>query len=212
MTSCDLSIVTGYVRLDSPHRPHDEYMRHLEHLLAIGLPVTVFTQPLADCWLHRHHAARGRQIQPGGKDSQAYHCVQHEKTAWLCRAAQAWEPRTIIWIDMAVLHIARIQPEHIVEYVQRVRASPPTCITVPSCYPVPPLWDDRIVCWAFCGGVLAIPASDAAWLHGETIREATAAPLTWEVNTWAKIARRNPERFKLYEADHNERMFTGYAA
>lgn len=210
MTPCDLSIVTGYVRLDSPHRHHDEYMRYLEQLLDVGLPLTVFTQQLKDCWLHQHYASLAWQIEPGGKDSLAYYCVQHEKTAWLCRAAQAWTPKTLVWIDAAILHIKRIQPKHVLGYVERVRALPPTRITAPSCHPVPPSWDDRIVCWAFCGGVVAVPAAEAAWFHAETVREATAAPLTWEVNTWAKIAKRNPHRFSLYAADHNERMFTGY--
>lgn len=185
-------------------------MRYLEQLLAIGLPLTVFTQPLSDCWLHRHYAATGWVIPPGGKDSLAYHVVNHEKTAWLCRAAQANESQTVVWIDAAILHIDRIRPEHVIEYVERVRASPPTRITVPSCHPVPPSWDDRFVCWAFCGGVMAVPAAEVKWLHAETVGEATSAPLTWEVNTWAKIARRNPERFTLYQADHDERLFTGY--
>ena len=212
MRCSDLLAVTGYVRLDSPHRSHDAYMDYLRQLVAIGLPLVVFSQPLDECWLHRHYAERGWVIEPGGKDSQAYHIVQHEKTAWLCRGVRAFSPRTVVWLDASILHIASIRPRHVVDYLEHLRRHPPDRIAAPSCHPVPAVVHDHGVCWAFCGGVVALPATDAEWFHAETVREATAAPLTWEVNTWAKVAQRHPHRFRLYPADHDQRMFTGVAA
>lgn len=181
-------------------------------LIDIGLPLTIYQQPLEACWLHRHHADLGRIINPGGKDSPAYHCVQHEKTAWLCREVEAWSPRTVVWIDLGIMHLAAIQPSHVRKYVQLLEESPPDRITAPSLEPVPNLVDPAHVCWAFCGGVLAVPARDAVWLHSQCVSEAIAAPPTWEVNTWAKVAGKHRDRFRFYPAGHNERMFTGLAA
>lgn len=201
--------MTGYVRLDSPHRSHDAYLDLGRRLQNLGLPLTIFHQSLDDCWLARWHQENGRQVNPGGKDSLAYHCVNHEKTLWMVRAARAWQPTTIVWLDLGLFHIKAIQPEHVLTYVKRLEESPPIAITAPSCRPVPDVIDDSRVCWTFCGGVIAVPAEHVDWLHRQAVSFAIAAPPTWEVNTWAKIAQKSPDMFDLYKADHNEQLFTG---
>jgi hypothetical protein len=60
--------------------------------------------------------------------------------------------------------------------------------------------------------VLVVPAYHARWFHLECVAERRGKLPTWEINTWAAIRRRYPERFRLYRADHNETLFTGYAA
>lgn len=201
-------MVTGYVPLPCQHRRHEAYAELGKQLLEVCPQAVVFRQQLSDCWLAQHLG----DVQAGGKDSTAYHCVQHEKTAWLQRAAMLYPTRTLVWIDYGVLHLDAVEPKHIAAFLQSVAALPPRRITSPSCHDVGEAWDDRRVCWAFCGGVLVLPARDAAWLHGECVYERQHKPPTWEVNTWAAVARRHRDRFKLYPADHNQLMFTRYAA
>lgn len=201
-------VVTGYVRLDAGHRSHDTYVQLCGQLLDAGLPLSIYQQSLQDCWLWQQHAGQG--IEPGGKDSAAYHCVQHEKSAWLCREVAAYSPQTVVWVDAGILHLSSVTTQHLVQFVDTIRAYPPDRICVPSCCPVPDIVPRDSVCWAFCGGVLVMPAVDARWFHQQVQARATAWPLTWEVNTWAAVARAHPYRFRLYPADHNEQLFTGY--
>ena len=95
--ACRTWLVTGYVRLDCDHRTHDRYLELGARLMGIGLPTIAYHQPLHECWLARHHEANGTPVVPAGKDSLAYHCVQHEKTRWLAKAA-----KNLLWIALVV--------------------------------------------------------------------------------------------------------------
>ena len=201
-------VVTGYVPLTCNHRTHDTYMELGRQLLDICPKAVFFKQRLEDCWLAKSLAGRGLNVVQGGKDTSAYYCVQHEKTKWLERAAVLHPDRTLVWVDFGALHLDAVKPEHIAAFLEAVDRQPPDRIVSPSCYMVPHSWDDSTVCWAFCGGVLLVPAKDAAWLHAQCVYERQHKPPTWEVNTWAAVARNYPERFGFYPADHNQLLFT----
>jgi len=204
-------VVTGYVPLSCAHRSHQRYMELAARLMAIGLPLTAYMQPLADCWLHQYHARRGTVFPDGGKDTPAYHCVQHEKSRWITREVTSSWPQTVVWIDLGVLHLAGVGEQHVADFVRQVAENPPTRITSPSCHPVPEVIDHRSVCWAFCGGVIVVPSHHAYWFHDRCKDMAAIHPPTWEVNTWARVAQEHPDRFSLYQADHDHTLFTGYA-
>jgi len=204
--------VTGYVRLDSPHRSHDHYLELGQRLFGIGLPTVAYHQPLDSCWLARHHESHGVTVEPDGKDSLAYHCVQHEKTAWLTRAVQSGKPTTLIWLDYGILHVPGVTEQLVCEFFEHVDRYPPNRVTVPSIWPADTPIDDSQPCWICAGGVFVMPSWAAVWWHRECVRTATHDRPTWEVNTWAKVARRYPEQVRLYRADHDQTILTGIAA
>lgn len=203
-------VVSGYVPLRCTHRSHDRYMELAARLMAIGLPLTIYQNRLTDCWLHQYHTKRGTVFPDGGKDTPAYHCVQHEKSRWITREVTSSWPQTVVWIDLGVLHLAGVTEKHVSDFVWQVMDKPPELITSPSCYAVPDFIDQRTVCWAFCGGVLVVPSHHAYWFHDQCKHMAAGHTTTWEVNTWARIAELHPDRFSLYQANHDKTMFTGY--
>jgi hypothetical protein len=66
------------------------------------------------------------------------------------------------------------------------------------------------ILWTFCGGAFWLPtwAADEWWRRSrEGLEESLAeGRITWEVNTWAWIWKRAPEKFQWFPADHNDRM------
>ncbi len=209
MSCFDVQIVSGYVRLDSDHRSHNEYLKLCSKLQNIGLPMSFFVQNLNDCWLYRHYQNQGVAIEESGnKDSMAYKIIMHEKSNWMHRASKAWSPKTLVWIDAGIFHLQAILPKHIIAFVEHLKKYPPQRILSPSCKPLDMEWDDRVIDWTFCGGVLAMPALMSHWFQRQ-VEEHAKKDLTWEVNTWSKIVRKYPDNFQFYSADHNERMFTG---
>lgn len=199
-------VVTGFVPLPCSHRSRETYEALGSRLLAACGKAMAFRSTLDACWLCQDLRRRGYDVEPAGKDSAAYHCVQHEKTAWLAGASMALPDQTLIWIDYGILHLPDVTPELIGQFIDAVESRPPRLITAPSCG----LWDvpDDRVNWTFCGGVVAIPSFYARWFHLECVAERRGKPPTWEINTWARVARRFPERFNLYHADHNHTLFS----
>lgn len=204
--------MTGYVRLDSTHRSHEKYLELGQRLIGLGLPTVAYHQPLDACWLARHHEAMGVAVEADGKDSLAYHCVQHEKTAWLARAARQNRPSTLIWIDYGILHVPGVTEQLVHELWHYVDANPPTRVTIPSIWPADAPIDDQHPCWICAGGILVMPSFAAQWWHSKCMAVATHSRPTWEVNTWAKVSRQWPQHVTLYKADHDATLLTGIAA
>lgn len=228
------TIVTGYVRLDSPWRSHESYVELGRRLLGLGLPTVAFYDgapsdlradpdvhvlpaSLPACWFYE--ASRGATSPAANpeKDTTDYHVVQHQKTGWLAEVA-AWPGADLlVWIDWGILHIEAIRERHIVEFMERVESAPRDRVTLPSIWC---LWPRSVInwhrpCWFLAGGVAVVPARLARWWHDRCVEQATAhvrstGETTWEVNTWAAVARCHMDRFNLYQADHDETLFTGY--
>lgn len=199
----DATVVTGYVPLPCTHRTAADYAALGARLLDVCQDAVFFRTPLHKCWLYRDG------IVPGGKDSPAYHVVQHQKSFWLAAAAAATSSQTLVWIDYGAMHNAALTATVVTEFLDAVARKPPDRITSPSGIGGPP--DASYPCWTFLGTVLAMPRSMAGWFHDQCVME-RPMPTTWEINTWAAIHARSPEHFRLYAADHNGTLMTRYAA
>ena len=195
-------VVTGYVPLPCDHRTRERYNELGGRLLDACPRSVLFRHPLEDCWL----ANRLGGVEPGGKDTVAYHCVQHQKFKWLEDASMAVEADTLIWIDYGILHLPGVTPEVVLDFVHRVESAEPDVIVAPSGADCGA--DDRTVNWLFLGGILVVPRGMAPWLL--TRCQEQVEPISWEVNTLARVRRSHPDRFKLYPADHNALMLEGY--
>ena len=153
-----------------------------------------------------------RTLVADGKDSLAYHCVQHEKTAWLARTARQHKPATLVWMDYGLLHVPGVTEDLIREFWHYLDRHPPTKVTIAGIWSPDAEIDDSRPCWICAGGVLVMPSWAAEWWHRECMATATHSRPTWEVNTWAKVARKYPEQVRLYKANHDQTILTGIAA
>lgn len=223
----NVALVTGYVRLDSPHRAHADYARLAGELLALHRPTVAFLDgidappgvialpaSLYECWLY----PMAQQAKtPGGntfKDTAAYHTVQHQKTKWLAIAADHTDADWLVWIDAGILHNPRIRPEHVTAFLAQVAARRPDRITLASIWPL----DSGHVLpwrvnWFVAGGVAVVPKRLAdLWQtlcqRAATELYTTTGQVTWEVNTWAAVAKARPDLFDTYAADHDESLFS----
>lgn len=203
------AVVTGYIPLPCAHRSDADYRALGNRLQAVcEVPTVTFTSCLEDCWMYKDLVWRGYDVQPGGKDTLAYYCVQHEKTQWLAAAERAMPDGTLVWIDYGIFHLPGVTSEHVNAFLRAIDTNPPRVITSPSCYEADSVRSGPN--WTFCGGVLVVPATLARWFHLECMAEQRRHQPTWEVNTWAAVRRNYPDRFSLYRADHNATLFTGY--
>ena len=229
-----VALVTGYVRLSSHPRGHDRYVQLGRRLLGLGLPTvcfydgaasdlepppsaTVYPARLDRCWLYDATRAAQSPTPDHPKDGVDYMVVQHQKTAWLKAAAEATGAAVVVWVDFGILHLPAFVDHEIVPFFDRVARAAPDRITMPSIWPLSAGTeiDNARVAWHVAGGVVVCPADLAGWFHAATEREArrhidATGRTTWEVNTWATLARDFPERFRLYPADHDATLFTGF--
>lgn len=220
-------IVTGYVPIKGHPRTAEEYGKLGQDLfvplVTAGVNVKRYMEPLDTCWLHKY-VDRFKQNPPypsaadnPAKNTLAYHIVQHQKFAWLLKAAiEDPRPDTYIWLDYGIGHVPGVTPVVIGDFLDKVIANPPDRVTIPGCWPKDAERVDlRTPCWRFCGGVMVVPrklvhkfykaAKTAALRHIDATKN-----VEWEVNTLARVELANTVPMRWYQADHNETMFTGY--
>jgi len=225
----DCRVVTGYVRLDNGNRSHATYRDLGSRLLSLGVPMTAFVDPLGtadidvgrgvdvrpagldECWLWQQ--GRQARLPPGNprKDTLAYHAVQHQKTAWLAATAADCPENMLAWVDFGILHVPGVTEAGVRGLVERVSSrAPRDRVTMASIWgaPQPMQIETQSVQWWCAGGVLIVPRTMAGWLD-RRVRESAAGLLaatgsvTWEVNVWAEVWSRHPDRFRHFRCDHN---------
>ena len=195
--------VTGYIPLPCTHRSPEVYAILGGRLLDACPRAVCFRRTLADTWMARRLGG----VEPGGKDSVAYHCVQHEKFQWLEDAAAAVNADTLAWLDYSIMHLPDTTNNTVARFLERVEQSPPDRIVSPSAGAG---YEGRSTPdWLFLGGVLVMPRSLTGWLLEQCKAHATHE--SWEVNTLGVVARHHPEKFLFYTADHNASMLENYA-
>jgi len=228
------SIVTGYVRLDSRHRGHGDFIQLGQRLLDLGLPTVAFLDDDADsfsapptcrvvpadlerCTLYACSRDARSPAACSHKDTTDYMVVQHQKSAWLSRATDYTQAEILAWVDFGVLHVPGVNPEHIEQFAARLADAPRDKIVLPT------IWnfrqDSRIRWhqpnWWFAGGVAIVPRGLAGWWADRvatyaTRRIAASGQTTWEINTWAAIAQDWPEYFAFYKANHDPSLFVNF--
>lgn len=228
MGSAEACVVTGYVRLDLPNRSHEEYERLGGRMLSavdapvvmftncdrvryrrhVSLPTVVLNASLDSCW---YWQASDGTVLPGGnpnKDTRSFLSVQHQKSAWVADAARWTDAEMLVWIDFGVLHVPGITEDAIRQFVARSANAPRDRISMASIWGPP---GHRVapfkVAWHCAGGVVAVPRRMAEWFH-EAVKAEAASVIasgfsTWEVNTWANVWQKNPDRFRHWQCDHN---------
>lgn len=220
-----VKVVTGYVRLENHPRKPEEYFelgQRLGHALGMQELVCSYKR-VSDLWLTQF-LEKLPPLEPPlswskgdnpAKNTLEYHCIQHEKFAWLSEAAHAdQEPDTFVWIDYGIASQPGFNGDDLQSFLRRIRRND---FAIPGCWeqmikdPV-----DSYPCWRFCGSVMVVPRQDTHRMF-ELVQSMTRLyvramkNVTWEVNT---LARCEPFLKKVglrwYPADHNVTQFTRY--
>lgn len=232
-----VACVTAYVRLDSAHRSHDEYAGHVNRLLSLGVPTVCYLDPaavgvvpgptvttvpwtLSQCWLSDELDGVG--IPPtdnAGKDTAAFHCVQHAKPQWIADAVTHTDADLLVWIDAGIFHLPTLNRGHIDAFFRRVVHAPRDRVSLASIWPLEQLTagvlelNYRHPQWWIAGGVFVVPRQLAGWWYDEFRREvrdtvAKTGAISWEVNHMAALCRDHEERTGLWLcSDHDHTLF-----
>lgn len=216
-------LVTGYVPIQGHPRSAEEYGRLGENLFG-GLRgdfiVHPFYETVQETWLAKLIQKLGIDVTHSTADNPkkntlAYHCVQHQKFAWLLKAAIS-DPRpdTFVWLDYGIGHVPGVTADVVSNFMASVRMND---FAVPGCWLRNVLLiNDYFPCWRFCGGLMVVPRDKVHRLY-KTIKQEVANHIkrtrnvTWEVNSLAVIERCLPGPLRWYQADHDQTMFTNYA-
>jgi hypothetical protein len=149
------------------------------------------------------------------KNSLEYHCINHQKFAWLERAAnEDQETDTFIWMDYGIMHQPGMNADEIRDFLHRVRKND---FAFPGCWPEnPDAISDDYPNWRFLGSLMIVPRKEMRRLvecvYALTrLRVRTMKNVTFEVNTLRYVEPfLKKTNFRWYEADHNASMFTRY--
>lgn len=205
-----VQVVTGFVPIPNP-RSEDTYRQLGAKLLQLPR-VKAYEGGVEDCWLWPHVGkAQPAVADNPAKNTLAYHCVQHQKTAWLVQAVKEYTADVLVWIDYGIFHLQGITLSLIEAFLHRVKGE--QGISLPGCWSKQVNHNDRQVNWRFCGGVVVIHKRLVTTWH-QAVKDVTLDQLaltglaTWEVNNWARAEDRLPIRW--YQADHNTTLFTHY--
>lgn len=221
-----VQVVTGYVPISNHPRTAKEYGELSEKvfgpLAGAGVPIKRYMEPVQATWLWKY-ISRGKRLPSSSthdnpaKNTLEYHCVQHQKFGWLLKAAiEDPRPDTYVWIDFGIGHVPGVDAHVIWDFLQKIKSGD---LAIPGCWDmkpenvvINPLWP----CWRFCGGVMVVPRARVHKLFkaikGTALEHVdNTKNVEWEVNTMARAEKmgRLP-KFRWYQADHNETMFTGY--
>jgi hypothetical protein len=218
-------VVTGYARLENHTRTPETYEK-LGYQLSDALgdhPMEVFFhRDLRDLWLTRFIEGLPPQQPPltwskgdnPAKNSLEYHCIQHQKIAWLAKACDMHPSvDTFVWIDFGIMSQPGITAEVIRDFLARLRKND---FAFPGCWPRADEYDEQFPCWRFCGSLLIVPRGEMrrltdCFLSMTRLYIRMMKNVTWEVNTLARIEPYlDKSNFRHYQADHNATQFTHY--
>lgn len=220
-----VKVVTGFIPIPGHPRSENEFIDLGRPLVELSLknPIYWGRGTVLDTWLARYIDQKGMVPNNAfgdnpAKNSLAYHCVQHEKFAWLHKAIKDDPADVYVWIDFGILHVPGVTVAVIRDFLDRVQDF--GVVQLPGCWGATPGIRDDYPCWRFCGGVQVVPASLVHQYSllmiqtaGERLLKTNMA--TWEVNTMAhaeQVALRPEHMVPMvwYQADHDHTMFSNY--
>lgn len=209
-------LVTAYVPIAGHPRGPAEYGALGERLGGVPVPKKAFYMKVEDTWMakmlrQQKFIARSSVHDNPEKNSLAYHCVNHQKTAWLVQAAdEDPDADVLVWVDYGIFRLPGVTNQAIYEFMEKLDDK---AIYAPGCWDKPEVIESAYPCWRFCGSVLAVPRKLVDTLDFQVRRQALyhithTKNVEWEVNTWARVESRSRLPFHWYKADHDVSMFT----
>jgi hypothetical protein len=219
-----ITIVTGYVPIKGHPRTPKEYGALGADLfgnidcITGDCVIMPFYETVQETWLWKLIQASHKNVSHSAgdnpkKNSLAYHCVQHQKFAWLLKAALRGPPAdTYVWLDYG-LGALGASPAAVNAFISAIK---PDDFAIPGCWPKDGLVvSDFFPCWRFCGSMFIVPKKDVFPLYKavkQTVKKhiQETGNVEWEVNSVARAEQDGLISPRWYEADHNKSMLTHY--
>lgn len=208
-------LVTGYVPIHGHPRSVETYGELGEKLGGVPVRKAAFYQRVEETWMHKF--VQALPVIPSiscydnkAKNTLAYHCVNHQKTEWLLAAVEKYPDEDVyVWVDYGIFSQPGVTNQAIFEFMERVRDDK---IYAPGCWNQPDVVESSFPCWRFCGSVLAVPKKFVPMLHYACVRRAmqhirATNNVEWEINTWARVEKKDKLPWRWYLADHNVSQF-----
>jgi hypothetical protein len=179
-----------------------------------------------DFWARRYDASPLPCTDNPAKDTAEYHVIQHQKTEFLAHASRHGQYDRYVWVDFGIFYVpypanptTQVDGPAIERMYARAKndlsptvVCPSGNLTLASRPYEPTEWHvllDHQVQWQTLGGVLSCHRDLCESVQDECRRQLDASPLlTFEVNTWAKVAK--IQNWRLYQANHDCSLFDNY--
>ncbi len=210
-------LVTGFVPNGNTYRSADAYVALGEQLAAVPLPTAAYYNTIDELWLTKY--VRSLPFTPTHsvgelpeKDTLAYHCITHQKTAWLAQAVWEYPEFDIYaWVDYGVFQLPGMTAQVLVDWAEKLDDKH---IYFPGWWDQGPVTTD--VCnWRFCGTAFAVPKNLVCQLDFE-VREVARMNIfanrhvEWEVNTWGRWEKGTTLPVHWYRGQHMANMFSNF--
>lgn len=218
-------VVLGYVRLEDHPRSPATYEALGQRLSdALGdHPLAVYYERVADLWMTKFIESlppmqpplKWAQADNPQKNSLEFHCVQHQKFAWLERAAnEDQESSTFIYMDYGIFSQPGMSAEVIRSFLRRVRKND---FAFPGCWPatLDPI-SDEYPSWRFLGSLMVVPRGEIRRLVEcmqamTRLYIRTMKKVPFEVSMMARIEPLlKKTNFRWFLANHDASQFSNY--
>ena len=210
-------LISGFTPLPGvTHRSSEEYRALGQRFLKVPVLKMVAHPELEDLWAWKRFKGTPlpERLKGDNKDTFEYMCFQFQKSHIIRDAFKETDAEVLAWVDFGIFHLDDVQQQDLVDFYERL--VPRDRIVMPSCYRIGSREMDLDYPYWFCvGGCFVMPRALASWFADAVEQEMTllvaeTGKMTWEVNCWARIAMRYPEKFEFYPAGHDRSMFTNY--
>ncbi len=210
----NIRLVSGYVPIRVNHRSPAEYRELGAKLEALPVPKSIYLHGLQYCWMFGALADktyRPRTSGNPGKNTTAYHIVQHQKTTWLLRAAtEHLDADVLVWMDYGIFHMENVTEKAVLDFLLDCQNE--KAISIPGSWPK---GQDGGPCWRFNGSILVchrdyIERLDHAVRAAAMEHVEKTKTVIWEVNAWATVEAQNKLPIRWYGAAHDGTMLTEY--
>jgi hypothetical protein len=218
--------VTGFVPLLDQPRSHTEYEKlayRLGDAAGEHPMVAYFEDRVSDLWLTKFIESLPSMEPPLSwskadnpkKNNLEWHCVQHQKIAWLERAAnEDSEADVFTWIDCGIFSQPGITVEVIRNFLHSIRKHD---LALPGCWPpnLDPI--DEYPNWRFLGSLIIVPREEMRRLC-ECFYAMTRLyirlqkKVSFEINSLARIEPLLKKgNLRWYLANHDASQFVNYS-
>ncbi len=212
-------LVTGFIPGGNSYRSTADYVALGEKLAEVPVPTAAYFNNIEDTWMFKYLRSLPFTYTHSvgtlaSKDTLAYHCITHEKTAWLVRAAEEYPEFDIyVWVDYGIFHLPGMTTQAVVEFTEKLDNRR---LYFPGWWQQGAITAD--VCnWRFCGSMFAVPKEFVHQLDAE-VRDVARKHIMatrnveWEVNTWARLELITSLPIHWYRGQHMANMFTNFEA
>lgn len=217
-----ISFISAFYHGSNPKRCYDEYKRHFDCIVDLGIPIVLFlderstwTFPanvrvykvcLEDTWVGKHITYTSNlptiRSEP---DTCEYMKIINAKTEWLYRASleNPFQTEWFVWIDFGLPHVFKT-PIQTLERLKCLQVPDYPCIRTAGIWSKIPISTNGVH-WRFAGGFLMAHISKLYTLHLAVISKlAHIQPaITWEVNIWAMLEEDGLD-FGWFLSDHDD--------